>query len=56
MEVYPQKMDGTHHIMRYVHDKGVPSIFSGFTMYLHPQKNDYSHFLKLFGKEVLRKV
>ena len=30
MEVYPQKMDGTHYIMRVAH-MGVPSIFGGYT-------------------------
>ena len=39
MEVYPEKMDGTFHIMHYAHD-AVNRPFFG--VYLHPKKY-YSH-------------
>ena len=42
MEVYPEKMDSTHHIIRVAHDA---CTFHFLGVYLYPPKNYYSHSL-----------
>ena len=42
MEVYPEKMDDTYHIMRYAHDAVYRPFHREIHMYLNPSKNYYS--------------
>ena len=47
MELYPDKIDGTLHIMRYAHGAVYrPFFFFGDGVYIHPPNNYYSFSLR----------